>query len=41
MGYDHEHAMERLRWKKGAKCTPENEAQALTLLRELQLPVDE
>jgi hypothetical protein len=41
MGYDHQHAMERLRWKKGVKCTPENETQALAVLRQLKLPVDE
>jgi uncharacterized protein YwgA len=38
LGYDHPDAVERLRRKKGVKCTPEHEAMALTLLRELGLP---
>jgi uncharacterized protein YwgA len=41
MGYGHTQAMERLRRKKGDKCTRENEEQALALLRQLKLPVDE
>jgi uncharacterized protein len=40
MGYPHPEALERLRQKKGAKCTPDNETQALNLLRGLGLPVD-
>jgi uncharacterized protein YwgA len=40
MGYPHSEAVVRLRQKKGAKCTPENEAGALTLLRQLGLPVE-
>lgn len=39
MGYSHPEAMERLRQKKGSKCTPESEAQALALLRQLGLPI--
>ncbi len=40
MGYDHTDSLERLHWKKGAKCTPENVDQALALLHHLKLPVD-
>jgi uncharacterized protein YwgA len=41
MGYDHHQAQERLRRKKREKCTPENVDQALELMRQLRLPVDE
>ncbi len=41
MGYDHSQALERLHRKKGKKCTPENVDQALELMRQLKLPVDE
>jgi len=39
-GDDHDHALVRLRRKKGAKCDGANEGAALKLLRELGLPTD-
>lgn len=41
MGYSHPKAVELLRLKKKEKCTPDNEAQAFSLLRDLGLPVDD
>jgi hypothetical protein len=38
MGSDHHDALKRLRRKKGSKCANGNEAKALGLLRELNLP---
>lgn len=40
MGYAHEEAMERLRQKKGPKCTSQNEEEALALLEKLKLSFD-
>jgi uncharacterized protein len=40
MGYPHPESLKKLRSKKGTKCTPENEAMAFSLLRQLELPVD-
>lgn len=37
IGSDHEEALERLRIKKGTKCNPERENQALKLLEDLEL----
>jgi len=37
-GTDNDEALERLRIKKGRKCTPKNEDAAFDLLRELNLP---
>ena len=40
MGYLHPESLKKLRSKKGTKCTPQNEAMAFSLLRQLGLPVD-
>lgn len=40
MGYSHPEALEWLRQKKGAKCTPDNVDKALALLGQLGLPVE-
>jgi hypothetical protein len=37
MGHDHEESLKRLHRKKREKCTPENVAEALDLLHELNL----
>lgn len=39
IGYSHPESLERLRRKKGTKCTAENELASLSLLRQLGLPV--
>ena len=40
MGYLHSESLKKLRLKKAAKCTPENEERAFALLRKIGLPVD-
>ena len=41
MGSDHAGAIQRLRRKKGKRCDDGNEAAALDLLRDLELPTDQ